>query len=148
MTIADFGLLIIEHKAIVTALVILILSSIEILPIKLNPWSWIAGCIRKLNGMELVEKKIDSLSTAMIKLENKVDEGQAIQSRVRILRFGDELRNQTPKSKDSYDQVLDDITRYNLYCESHPDFKNDMTVLTSKIIEEKYVECLRDNIFL
>ena len=96
----------------------------------------------------MIEKKVDTLAENVIKLENRVDEGQAIQSRVRILRFGDELRSNIKKSKDSYDQVLDDITRYNQYCSTHEDFRNDMTVLTSQIIKKTYEEHLLRNDFL
>lgn len=145
---AEIVMLIMSNKALLGAVVILLLSSIEILPIKLNPWSWMLGLIRKINGTDVIEKKVDTLADSMIKLENRVDEGQAIQARVRILRFGDELRSNIKKSKDSYDQVLDDITRYNQYCSTHKDFQNDMTVLTSQIIKKTYEEHLLRNDFL
>lgn len=148
MSITEFGLLILEHKTLVFAGIIVLLSSIQISPLKINPWSWILKCFRKLNGVDVVEEKIDHLSESVVKLEDRVDEGQAIQARVRILRFGDEIRNSSYHSKDSYEQVLDDITRYNQYCEMHPKFKNDMTVLTSQIIEESYKERLLRNDFL
>jgi hypothetical protein len=141
MTLLGIVQLLISHKAILTVIIIVILSSIEILPIKLNPWSWLIKGIRKLNGTEIIEKKLDNL-------ENKVDEGQAITSRARILRFGDELRIKIPHSKESYDQILDDIKRYNQYCIEHPKFENDKTVLTSQIIETKYKEHLLGNTFL
>lgn len=138
-----------EHKALLVALIMLLLSSIEILPIKLNPWSWLLGLIRKLNGIDVIEKKMDNLAESVTKLEDRVDEGQAVQARVRILRFGDELRSGAiKKSKDSYEQVLDDITRYNKYCDVHRDFQNDMTVITAKIIKQSYEEHLLRNDFL
>lgn len=145
---AEIAILLMQHKAILGAVVILLLSSIEILPIKLNPWSWLLSLIRKLNGTDILEKKIDILSNNMSKLENRVDEGQAIQSRVRILRFGDELRLNQKHSEDSFNQVLDDITRYNKYCDTHPDFPNEKTVSTAKIIKRSYEDALRSNTFL
>lgn len=146
---AEIAILLMQHKAILGAVIILLLSSIEILPVKLNPWSWILGLIRKLNGIDVIEKKVDNLAESVTKLEDRVDEGQAVQARVRILRFGDELRSGViKKSKDSYEQVLDDITRYNKYCDAHRDFQNDMTVITAKIIKQSYEEHLLRNDFL
>lgn len=145
---AEIAILLMQHKAILGAIIILLLSSIEILPVKLNPWSWMLGLIRKLNGIDILEKKIDILSNNMSKLEDRVDEGQAIQSRVRILRFGDELRLNQKHSEDSFNQILDDITRYNKYCDAHPDFPNEKTVSTAKIIKRSYEEALRTNSFL
>lgn len=113
-------------------IIIVVLSLIQVAPIKINPWSFLGGWIGKMIGVKTLEKKVD-------KLEYKVDQNQAISSRVRILRFGDELRQgSTQHSKESFDQVLDDITKYNQYCITHPEFENDRTVLTSKVIKDTY----------
>ena len=141
MTLAEIGLIIAQHKVIATGITIVILSCIEISPLKINPWGMLVKGVRKLNGTDIIEKKLDNL-------ENKVDMGQAITSRARILRLGDEIRTGVPHSKESYDQILDDIKRYNMYCKTHPDFENDKTVLTTQIIEKKYKEHLLDNSFL
>lgn len=119
--------------------IIVILSLVQISPIKINPWSWIGGWIGKILGVKRVEDKVD-------KLEYKVDRNDAITSRVRILRFGDELRQGTTQhSKESFDQVLGDITHYNQYCVSHPEFENDKTVLTAQVIKDTYQKLYTEN---
>ena len=49
---------------------------------------------------------------------------------------------------DSVNQILDDITKYERYCEEHPNFKNARTVATQKIIMEVYQKCVREGSFL
>ena len=113
-------------------LIVIVLSLVQIAPVKLNPWSWVGRWIGKIIGVLELSEKVD-------KLEYKVDQNEAITSRVRILRFGDEIREGTKlHSKESFDQVLDDITRYDAYCKQHPEFENAKTVLTTKVIKETY----------
>lgn len=118
-----------------TALIIIFLSVVEICPIKINPWSWIGELIGKFLGIKKVSDKVDAL-------EEKVDENQATTIRVRILRFEDEVQNEITHSKDSWDQVMDDIRRYELYTEKHPDFKNNITVASVKHLTKKYSQLL------
>ena len=37
----------------------LLLTLVELAPIKVNPWSWIAKSIGKAMGIEAIEKKLD-----------------------------------------------------------------------------------------
>lgn len=119
-------------------IIIVILSLVQIAPIKISPWTWIGGWIGKIIGVKTVSDKVDKLENKVDSLENKVDKNDAITSRVRILRFGDELRTGVTHSKESFDQVLSDITNYNQYCMDHPKFENDKTVLTTQVIKETY----------
>lgn len=159
MTLNEIWEIIVNHKGVVAIVILLLLSFVEISKIKLNPWSWLVKGIRSLFGIKQLNEKIEKIEATIEenqketnkkidKLENRFDEGQAIQARVRILRFGDEIRRRTPESRDSFDQVMDDITRYNAYCRQHPEFPNDKTVLTTKVIEEEYQRCLKENSFL
>ena len=121
-------------------IIIVVLSLVQIAPIKICPWSWIGGWVGKIIGVKTVSDKVDQLENKVDSLEDKVDRNDAITSRVRILRFGDELRSNTVHSKESFDQVLSDITNYNQYCKDHPKFENDKTVLTTKVIKETYTK--------
>lgn len=118
-----------------TALVVLLLSAVEISPVKINPWSWIGGVIGKLLGIKEVSNKVDAL-------EKKVDENQATTIRVRILRFENEIQDNFIHSKDSWDQCMDDILRYEQYTETHPKFKNNITEASINHIKNKYSELL------
>ena len=82
-----------------------------------------------------LEKKVDLLDA-------KGEKREAVNKRVRILRFEDELQEDRRHSKDSFDQVMSDITDYNQYCEKHPEFRNNQTVATVAHITKVYTERL------
>ena len=62
--------------------------------------------------------------------------------------YGDETIHGTRHTKEHFDQILDDITTYERYCDEHKDFPNEKTVITSRRIKEIYERCLQDNDFL
>ena len=134
-TLYDWWNTVVSIPGVKTALVIILLSMVEISPIKINPWSWVGGIIGKHLGVKTVSDKVDAL-------EKKVDENQATTIRVRILRFEDEIQEEKIHSKDSWDQVMDDIRRYELYTDKHPEFKNNITVASTNHIKHKYDELL------
>lgn len=124
-----------------------LMTFIQITPIKLDPWSALAKAIgRAING-EVLEK-VDKLEKEIQSQRDENLEFQTKERRIRILQFGDQIRHGTNQSKEHYDQILMDITEYNQYCKDHEDFLNDMTVITAKIIKEKYRENLANNGFL
>lgn len=144
-----------------SGLIIAILTLVQITPIKVNPWSAIAKALGKafcgdllsqLRTMEAASQDLlrqlhtleDDLNTHIVESERR----DIIACRVRILRFGDEVIHNVLHSKDSFDQVLEDITMYEHYCDEHCDFKNNMTTLTAKRIKAVYEERLAKNDFL
>ena len=120
---------------------------IEITPIKVNPVSSFLKWLGKKINSDVIEK-VEKLEKDVSDLNDEHQEDKAITCRVRILRFGDEVRMGQRHSQESFDQVLSDITTYNKYCTEHKDFKNDKTVITSKLIQDNYRERLEKNDFL
>lgn len=125
----------------------LLLSLVQVAPIRINPWSALFKWIGKTVTGEL-SAKVDDLARKIDSLEVKEDERDAVNKRVRILRFEDELQREQKHTKDSFDQVMGDITNYNQYCEEHPKFKNDQTVQTVAHIRKVYAERLEKHDFL
>ena len=93
-------------------------------------------------------KRLDDIEQKIESLEEKSDERDALNSRVRILRFLDELLEGRRHTKDSFDQCMSDITSYEHYCENHSDFKNNQTEATVTHIKKIYAERLEHNDFL
>lgn len=121
---------------------------IQISPIKINPWTALArGIGRAING-EMLER-MDKLEKNVESMQYKMGERAAKDARVRILRFGDELLHNDGRmpSKEHFDQILMDITEYERYCHEHPEFKNNMTKLTTKHIQEMYLQLYEDGGF-
>lgn len=128
-------------------IILILMSLIQITPIKLNPWSAIGRWIgRAING-EVLEK-VETL-TQDVKKNKAEDEEQWVSlSRTNILRFGDELLHGISHSKEHFDQVLDDISKYENYCRNHQDYSNGKAVATIKQIKKAYQKCLEENKFL
>lgn len=126
---------------------LILLTLIQIAPVKINPWSWLAKNIGKAINGEVVEK-VDNLSTDIRNLRDECEEREATACRTRILRFGDEILHDVRHSKEHFDQILIDITAYENYCASHPDFRNNVAVATIKRINQVYAQCISNNNFL
>ena len=97
---------------------------------------------------EYVVQMEKRLSEKIGSIESKADERNAINSRVRILRFSDEVQRGVKHSKDSFDQCMTDIDDYEEYCDAHPDFKNNQTVTTVRYLKKMYAERLEKHDFL
>lgn len=128
-------------------ILLVLMTLIEITPIKLNPWKWLGRIIgRAING-EVLEK-VDTLAKDV--MDNKADDDDkwASLSRSHILAFGDEIRLGIGHSKERFDQILLDISDYEQYCENHPNYHNDKAPVTIELIKQKYQKCLEENNFL
>lgn len=124
-----------------------ITSLIQISPIRINPWTWLGRKVgRALNGEVMDELK--SLKGRMENMEAQNEQDKMDASRIRILRFGDECKRDVPHSEEHFNQVLDDIDRYESYCNTHPEYKNAKAVLTIAKIKEIYGRRLENGDFL
>lgn len=100
----------------------------------------VSKSIRALS--EKAKERFDVLDRKIDTVNAKGDERFAVSSRVRILRFEDELQEKRKHSKDSWDQAMSDIDYYENYCQAYPKFKNNQTVATVEHIKNGYMERL------
>ena len=121
--------------------IIIVTSLVQLSPLKIDPWTWFGKLIGKIIGIDAIKQDVE-------KLAQKVDENEAITARTRILRFGDEMMNDSKHSQEHFKQILKDIDRYEQYCSTHKDFPNNTTVITSERIKKQYQECLEKHTFL
>lgn len=126
---------------------IVAMTLIQVSPVKINPWSWLAQAIGRAINKEVLEK-VDKLDKELKAVRADAAEEKAVNCRARILRFGDECLHGERHTKDHFDQTLRDIAAYERYCDDHPDFENNVTGLTSIRIKEIYHECLEKDNFL
>ena len=128
-------------------LLLIIMTVVQITPIKINPWSWVGKCIgRAINGEVL--DKVDDLSCELADHKAKSEERHATLCRAHILRFGDEVLHGIPHSKEGYDNILLDIDAYEEYCDSHPGYKNNVALATIQHIKKMYHKHLEEDSFL
>jgi len=136
-------------SAIVTAIIgtLATMTVLQVAPIKINPWTWIARAIGRAINAEVIAE-VGNLKQEVHTIKKSTEEHEAKSARVRILRFGDEILHDVKHSQEHFNQVLLDITEYEEYCSHHPEFRNNVTGITTKRIMETYEKCLKDNNFL
>lgn len=128
-------------------LLAILLTVIELAPVKINPWSAAAKAIGRainadvLKGLETVKKDLaDHIRTD--------EERDADEHRARILRFNNELLRDIPHTKEEFIEVLTDIDFYERYCDEHKDYKNNRAVHAIANISRAYDDRLRKHDFL
>lgn len=128
-------------------IMLVIMTLVEITPIKINPWSWIGRGVGRLINGEVIDK-VDNLNQELTDHKAKSEERHATLCRAHILRFGDEILHGIPHSKEGYDSILLDVDYYEEYCEKHPNYKNNIAVETIKHIKYMYHKHLQEDSFL
>ena len=119
---------------------------VQIAPIKINPWSWVGRALRKVIIGD-IDEKLREIVKKVDKIEDTINERDAILARTHILRFNDELYNNVKHSRDYFLQTLEDIDNYEKYCEAHPDFKNSRTTMAEQNIKEVYQRLFAEHKF-
>lgn len=122
-------------------IVLVLMTLVQIVPVKINPWSSLARMLGKaLNGGDV-----------MAKLEEHIDTDNrraADGSRTRILHFNNELLRELRHTKEEFIEVLAEIDAYEKYCREHPDYPNNRAVLAIENIRETYKRRLDKHDFL
>lgn len=99
-----------------------------------------------------VRSDIDTMKlefhTSIQGVHDEISKESAIQCRIRILRANDELRQNIHHSYEYFRQLHSDITEYEAYCLTHPEFKNNEAVNSIEYINRIYQKCLEENDFL
>lgn len=126
---------------------VIVLSLVQVSPIKINPWGWLLGRLGCLLNADLI-CRVDGLGADLQNVSAELARQQAKSCRANIIRFGDELLHDELHSKEAFDQILIDVSEYERYCAEHPDFTNNVAVLTIKRIKDVYGECLKEHSFL
>lgn len=126
----------IELELIITVIVAIIGSNAL--------WGFLQFLLERKDKKNDCSKKI---LEAIQKIDNKLDQRTAISCRIRILKFMDEIIEGWEHSKDSYNQLMQDITHYHQYCEEHPQFLNHQTDATIERLKKDYEQRLATNDF-
>lgn len=113
--------------------------------------------IRDVSGN--ISKLSDNFDTKISNLQEEMRAGDELlrqeslrtvadTRRVRILRGSDEIKLKMRHSEEWFDQMNEDITEYEKYCESHPGYKNNKAVHAIANINAVYEKALQENDFL
>lgn len=111
--------------------------------------SWFGTWLSNRTSKGDLLKAIEDLKARILKNEATQEEREAKQSRRRILRAADEIRNGMTHSQEFFDDVLEDIDNYKKYTKMHEDtFINGKAQAAIELIEKTYRTCLEKNNFL
>jgi len=137
-----------------SGILIVLLTVIQIAPIKVNPWSAIAKWLGKAINADVL-KKLDEVETAQKETRDKLeshiavdDERNADEHRLRILQFSNELLRDIPHTQEEFIEVLAEIDFYEDYCDDHPKYENNRAVHAIGHIRRVYDERLDKHDFL
>lgn len=128
-------------------LLIVLMTLVQIAPVKVNPWSAIARAIGRAVNTEVLKE----LETVKKKLEEHVimdDQRVADGHRTRILHFNNELLRDIKHTKEEYIEVFAEIDAYERYCSENPNYPNNRAVLAIENIRDNYKERLQKRDFL
>jgi len=142
----------------VIGLLVILMGMIKIPKLELNIWNLIGRTIgRSINreAMQQADNFSKSINSRMDDLSQKVEDLEKAEelervrfARQRILRFNDEILCGQKHSKEHFDEILDDITVYEHYCNDHEDYENNKAVLAIKTIKRVYDQCMITHDFL
>ena len=117
---------------------------IQITPIKINPFSWIARKIGNALNADVIEH-LNKTDKAITELDKKLDrhieenEREGIdECRRRILLFNEKVIAEDHITKERYDSILEDIDTYEKYCKVNPDYPNSKAVLSIENLKDDY----------
>ena len=154
MSFQDIMALINDNTGILAIIAVVLLSLIEVTPIKINPWSWLFKKIGGLFNGELMaemghlKSEIKDVKKDITDIREEAKEREATNRRARILDFGDEILHDVDYSKEHWDNILLDISGYENYCDDHPHYMNNVARATIKHIKHMYQKHLEDDSFL
>ena len=128
-------------------MLLILMTIVQISPIKINPWSVLANAIGRAFNADVL-KELDGVKRDLAAHVKVDDERNADEHRARILRFNNELLRDIPHTKEEFIDVLADIDFYERYCEDHKDYKNNRAVHAIANISRVYDERLQKHDFL
>ena len=126
---------------------VVLLTLVQIAPVKINPWSAIAKAVGRAVNADVAKE----LCEIKKKLDDHVtmdDRRTADGHRTRILHFNNELLRSIDHTEEEFNEVLAEIDAYEEYCEEHPEYPNNRAVLAIENIRSDYKERLQKHDFL
>ncbi len=152
MSLADIQQLL-AGSGWLAAIILLAMTFVEVIPIKINPWSKLAGAVGKAINKDVMSK-LEQVEAAQRQTQAKLDESIRVNDdrnadahRERILRFNLEVMRKEKHTREDFLEVLAEIDAYEHYCKDHPDYPNNRAVHAVNNIERVYDDLLENGGF-
>lgn len=132
---------------------LILMTLIQIAPIKVNPWSAVAKVFGRAINSEVLDT-LKSVKAAQAQTQQSLadhikmdDERNADLHRTRILQFNNELIREIPHTREEFIEILQEIDAYEAYCKSHPEYPNSRAVHAIANIGRVYDDRLKKHDF-
>lgn len=142
-------------------LIAVVMSVIQVSKIEINPWSQVATHIGNalnagvMNEIKETKSELKDIRSEQEetrkKLDNHIEKGEETKAdgyRSQVLRFNNELVRGLGHTEEDFDDILDVIGKYEDYCKTHSNYKNNKMPFAIKNVGRVYDEMLRTNGFL
>jgi len=128
------------------AIIFLVLTLVEITPVKVNPWSRLLRWAGKsLNGD--LRKELESLKNEVKVLKRDFEEKNAHDKRWSILDFANSCHNGRKHTKEEWEHVLNQLIFYEEYVEKN-EIPNAVIEEETRYLRELYRELMAQNEFI
>lgn len=127
--------------------ILLLMTLLQLAPIKVNPWSWIAKAIGRAINADVL-KEIATVKSDLSEHIRADDERNADHQRTRILQFNNELMREILHTREDFIEVLSVIDTYEKYCGQHRDYQNNRAVCAIENIKRVYMDRMKKHDFL
>ena len=131
---------------IITAVAPILVAVVAIIPTVISNRKKTQTSIE--DGQKATEKRIDKIQDTLTAHIREDEDNSAKNRRTRILRFYDEMCEGKRHSENHFEDIMDDIDSYRLYCDKHPDYKNGRGKIAMKYIEDSYHKLKKTGGFL
>lgn len=133
---------------------LLLLTLVEITPIKFNPLHKIARALGRAINADILSE-LETIKAAQRKNASRLDEHirvdderNADMHRARILEFNTELLRNIPHTREEFIEILSEIDYYERFCRDHPDYQNNRATHAIANISRVYDDRLTKRDFL
>lgn len=133
---------------------LVLLTLVEIAPVKVNPWSRLAKAFGRAINADVL-KELEEVKEGQKRTQEKLDshiriddERNADAHRTRILQFNNELLREIMHTREDFIEILAEIDFYEKYCEAHENYQNNRAVCAIENIKRVYMERLQKHDFL
>ena len=132
----------------------LLISLVELSPIKVNPWSAVARWVGRIVNRDVLAV-LDEIRSAQIDTQQRLDdhikadnERTADMHRAKRLAYNNELLRDIPQTKEEFTEILAEIDGYEAFCRENPDYQNNRATHAIANIGRVYDERLQRHDFL
>lgn len=130
------------------------MTIVQIAPIKINPWSWLAKVLGRAFNAPLMEelgklREGQDENRRVLQAHIAIDDDRhADNLREKILRFNTELLRNLDHTHEDFIEILSVIDAYESYCRDHTGYKNSRAKFAIENITRVYKQRLKKHDFL